>query len=788
MTEVINLISDEEAEAESRIATSNRSAAPELESRSDVAHDRSRVGGISGREDLRAALTRLDAEIKSVQEQLHPLWQLHASLLSERRQLESQLSNLSHSNISSSSKSNDHGKDGIIDYQKSDQPWSDTVQGVLQSRFGLSTFRLCQEGVINAAIDGRDIVCVMPTGGGKSLTYQLPAVIGSKGLTVVISPLLALIWDQVRALKELGIESAMLIGSTSKEEQNAIYKRIEGSHDGARELKPEKIAKSKRLKSVLEKANAGGRLKRFVIDEAHCCSQLGHDFRPDYQRLNVLKTLFPRVPIQAVTATLSSKTLPDLLKILRLPPICDGRAANKTGTVFFSAPLFRSNLHYQVLPKPSNAKAAIEKIGSWIQLHHPGESGIIYCFSKKDADTVAESLKEWSNGEIKTGVYHAGIEDWEKEKIHVKWRKGRINCICATIAFGLGIDKGDVRYVIHHSLSKSLEGYYQETGRAGRDGQKSDCVLFYRGQDASRLATMVYSDVDGLGKLQEMIKFAQDLLTCRKIAFAKYFSASSHLSAAAWDHSDTLGASGGTVSTCGICDNCIRDPTSIITKDVTLDAWKCLKVLQNVSSNEGRVTLANLVELVRGLGGGAFGTMKQGKRGARKSSGEKASLDLESVAGGKVTLSKDDVETLLVHLSTMGYVSEYFAGTAYSVNVYVQPGPRAIRLTRLSAEDVEAGLAAEIECTFLNLKARVVKRKATSKKEGKKTLVDISDNDDKNENVPQDEDGGQGLNDSNVIDDLDEVFDDDDDWDNEGWEVTKGAAGGRRPDKKAKMK
>ncbi|KAK4686598.1 hypothetical protein P7C73_g3531, partial [Tremellales sp. Uapishka_1] len=674
------------------------------------------VSDWKAREALKVALAQLDSEIQSVDDELRPLVDLRATLVANRRGLEAQILSLStsqpalpHHSVASSSSSKG------IDYQSPSSafPWTASIMANLAKVFHLKSLRLCQEGVINASMDGRDIVCVMPTGGGKSLTYQLPAILGGGrkgGLTVVISPLLALIWDQVRGLREVGVECVMLTGSTSKEEQNEAFRRMErGAEHGEKDIKlskllvewksdksaarqPEKIAKSKRFMSVLEKVNSAGRLTRFVID---------------YKKLSVLKTLFPRVPIQAVTATLSSKTLPDLLKILRLPPITDGRTANNSGTIFFSAPLYRPNLHYKVLVKPSNAKAAIESIGAWITDNHLGESGIIYCLSKKDTETVADALRERSNGAIKTGVYHAGIEDYDKEKIHVNWRKGTINVICATIAFGLGIDKGDVRYVIHHSMSKSLEGYYQETGRAGRDGKDSDCVLFYRGQDASRLSSLVYSDVDGSSKLQEMLRFAQDLRTCRKVAFAKYFSASSHLSTSAWDHSDSLSSRSTSVVLCGVCDNCTRPAESIIDKDVTLESWKIIKILEKVKYQDGRVTLGTFSDLIRGLGGGTFGT------GGRK--GDKGKVDLVEV-GGKVGLNKEDTEALLIHLILLGYIEESYHATSYAVNVYLIPSSTAIRLSRLSQRVVEDGIANKINCTFPSLPGK--KRKAKSRKKG----------------------------------------------------------------------
>lgn len=196
-------------------------------------------------------------------------------------------------------------------------------------------------------------------------------------------------------------------------------------------------------------------LARIVIDEAHCCSQMGHDFRPDYKKLSALKQFFPNTPILAVTATLSGKVKDDVLKILQLGKTTPGRSASPYGTVFFSSPLFRPNLFYKVVPKPSNAKKAVQQMADYIVDNHLGENGIVYCLSKKDSADLARGLQDASGGRIKTGVYNADIGDAAKEQIHRQWREGKIHCVCATIAFGLGIDNPNTRYVLHHSLSKS---------------------------------------------------------------------------------------------------------------------------------------------------------------------------------------------------------------------------------------------------------------------------------------------------------------------------------------------
>ncbi|KAF9226214.1 ATP-dependent DNA helicase [Gyrodon lividus] len=602
--------------------------------------------------------------------------------------------------------------------------------------FGISSFRLCQQGVCNANMDGRDVVCVMPTGGGKSLTYQLPALL-APGCTLVISPLIALITDQILHLREAGaVEAAMLTGGTSKALANEIQQRLTAmasSRAGQQgDIKlcyvtPEKIAKSKSFMSLLRKliSNLSSPSARIVIDEAHCVSQLGHDFRPDYKKLSVLRQFFPHVPILALSATCPPRVLQDILRILHMKPVVDGKAAPREGTVYFSAPLYRKNLHYSVVPKPSSAKEVFSAMSEYILQNHEKDSGIVYCLTKKDAETVATSLQDVSNGRIRTGVYHADIPDGQKEGLHKQWRDGSVQVVCATIAFGLGIDKGNVRFVLHHT--KSLDGYYQESGRAGRDGQDADCVLYYRPQDATRQSSITCTDTDGQAKLHDMFRFAQDMQECRKILFAKYFSASSDLSMASWTTEES-----SAMDRCGHCDNCTRAAETVEHKDVTIEAWQILKILEAVDAQGGKQTIAGLSDLARGLGGGSFEA-----GGKRKKTREKVQLDYDAVAGGKVGLSKDDIETLTVHLLVSRYLGEAFSSTAYTVNVYVIPGELALRLTRFTRADVVNGNGPRIHCSF---KRQARKGKAStagsSRPQKRLSLYDPSHPDSEEEDRP----------------------------------------------------
>ncbi|OSD02611.1 ATP-dependent DNA helicase [Trametes coccinea BRFM310] len=573
----------------------------------------------------------------------------------------------------------------------------------MKAVFGFDRFRLVQEGICNASMDGRDIVGIMPTGGGKSLGYQLPALL-VPGCTLVISPLLSLIADQIMHLREANVDAVMLTGATSKEESMHVYQRLQAMASGAPDapdiklcyVTPEKIAKSKTFTSALQKLYQVNKLARFVIDEAHCVSQQGHDFRPDYQKLSVLRQLFPNVPILALSATCPPAVLRDLLKTLRMPALVSGTAATPTGTVLFSAPLYRKNLHYAVLPKPASWRETIHVMTDYILKNHRNETGIVYCHSKKDAALVANDLYENSNHKILTGVYHSEVRDDEKQRLHERWRDGRVQVICATIAFGMGIDKGDVRFVIHHT--KSLDGFYQESGRAGRDGKDADCVLYYRAQDATRIAAMTCGDHNGDDKVMSMIKFASDIEECRKIQFARYFSESSNLSLNSWETEEE-----DALARCGHCDNCTRPPESIERRDARLPAWQLLRLV-----SRQQFTMAQLCDLARGVGGGNAGAAGGGAKGKGKGRSKgKVAVDIEEVAGGKVELSKEQTEVLCVRLLVEGYLQMSYAPTAYSVNVYLEPSAKAARFTRFSRADIEQGKGPEFVCPFLK---KVTKR------------------------------------------------------------------------------
>ncbi|XP_078727950.1 uncharacterized protein LOC144943935 isoform X2 [Lampetra fluviatilis] len=477
----------------------------------------------------------------------------------------------------------------LHEFQGTSFPHSAEMLKVFRHKFGLLRFRKNQLEAINAAMFNRDCFVLMPTGGGKSLCYQLPACL-CPGVSVVVSPLRSLIVDQVQRLASLDIPATHLSGDINDGDLASIYMQLAKKEPVVKLLyvTPEKLSCSTRLLSALDNLYQRQLLSRFVIDEAHCVSQWGHDFRPDYKRLSELRRRFPTVPIMALTATATTRVQTDILHQLTM----------KAPLTFIQS-FNRDNLKYEVLPK--KPKKVAEDCVQWIRSNYPRDSGIIYCLSRHECDTMAESLRRAGLDALS---YHAGLTDKQRDQSQQCWINQRgCKVICATIAFGMGIDKPDVRYVIHASLPKSIEGYYQESGRAGRDGIVAKCVLFYGYGDVTRLRRIIYSEREGgsreskqmhMSNLHSMVHFCENISECRRLQLLAYF-----------------GEKGFDPGFCRknptvACDNCSSMQTFRL-RDVTENVKTVVRFLQSSSwgSRGGmattRYTLNMLVDIFLGI-------------------------------------------------------------------------------------------------------------------------------------------------------------------------------------------
>ena len=422
-----------------------------------------------------------------------------------------------------------------------------TPSSILKNTFGYDTFRPLQQEVIENILARRDTLAVMPTGGGKSLCYQIPSLLFD-GLTVVVSPLISLMKDQVEQLRAFGVPSVFLNSSLSPQEYNENMEYVKRGEVKLLYLAPETLL-TPRILTLL----SGLKVDLLTIDEAHCISEWGHDFRPEYRQIVDVRKKFPNAVCMALTATATSRVRQDIRHTLKFAT-----------TNEFIASFNRQNLFIEVVPKQDPAQQVREIID-----RYKDQSGIIYCFSRKQVDELATYL---TTKGYSVRPYHAGLDDAERRKNQELFIRDDVQIIVATIAFGMGINKPNVRFVIHHDLPKSIEGYYQEIGRAGRDGLPAHCVLLYSYADVAKLNYFI-DQKEGDEKrvaiehLNAIVRYAEDERNCRRKPLLNYFGESY------------------SAETCSNCDNCNSAPTPLT--DVTIPAQKFLSCVKRADEKFG---------------------------------------------------------------------------------------------------------------------------------------------------------------------------------------------------------
>ncbi len=536
-----------------------------------------------------------------------------------------------------------------------------SVKEKLKKIFGFNQFRGTQEAIVDNVLNGRNTFVIMPTGAGKSLCYQFPAVV-NEGTAIVISPLIALMKNQVDQLNAFGVNAYFLNSTLNKSETNKVKKEVLSGKTKLLYVAPESLTKEENV-LFLKEAN----ISFVAIDEAHCISEWGHDFRPEYRKIkSIIAQIGTTLPIIALTATATPKVQQDIQRNLQMEE-----------ADLFKSSFNRTNLYYEVRPKHKNETK--KQIIKYIKTHK-GKSGIIYCLSRKKVEEIAELLRV--NG-INAAPYHAGLDQSVRIKNQDDFLNEELDVIVATIAFGMGIDKPDVRYVIHYDVPKSLEGYYQETGRAGRDGLDGHCLMFYRYEDIVKLEKFnkdkpVTERENSKILLEEMAAYSESSV-CRRRVLLHYFG----------EYLDT---------DCGFCDNCKKP------KDKFEGMNHLLSAISAVKETNNRFNLSHIVNVIRGETNDyikSYGHDKISVFGKGKNEDEKLWTTVVRQALILNFLEKDIENYGIIKISERG---EKFLKDPYSVSLSKDHNFEEVEESA-SGDDLHAGGKAYDEKLFELLKA-----------------------------------------------------------------------------------